>query len=118
AIGDPAQWSKNPSYQAEYTDSSGTKRQKSTKTIGEEFNDQMSTTFSGSSKAGTAMVLWSLNSDTAVKVTAFPSGINGDRIISTQDSITKTITIAMLVPSILANISEGVSLGSGGSEIQ
>lgn len=118
AIGDPNQWSKNPRLQKEEEKSDGTKIKVSTKTVGEEFNDQMSTAFSGANKAGTAMVLWSLNSDTAIKVAPFPTGINGDRIIATQDSITKTITIAFQVPSILANISEGVSLGSGGSEIQ
>lgn len=118
AVGDPNAWSKNPRLQETYTKEDGTKAKRSTKLVGEEFNDQMSDSFSGSKKAGTAMVMWSLNSDTAIKIQPFPSGINGDRIISTQDSITKTITIAFQVPSILANISEGVSLGSGGSEIQ
>lgn len=118
AIGNPSEWSKNPRLQKTVTGEDGVKRKESTKTVGEEFGDQMSESFSGSKKAGTAMVMWSLNTDQAVKVQAFPSGINGDRIISTQDSITKTITIATRVPSILANISEGVSLGSGGSEMQ
>ncbi len=118
AVGNPNEWSKNPRLQETYTKDDGTKGKRSAKTVGEEFNDQMSDSFSGSKKAGTAMVMWSLNSDTAIKIQPFPSGINGDRIISTQDSITKTITIAFQVPSILANISEGVSLGSGGSEIQ
>jgi hypothetical protein len=118
AIGDPNLWSKNPRLQKDDEKTDGTKIKVATKTVGEEFNDQMSTAFSGSSKAGTAMVLWSSNSDTAIKLQEFPTGINGDRIIATQDSVTKTITIAFQVPSILANISEGVSLGSGGSEIQ
>jgi len=118
AIGDPNQMSKNPRLQKEITKDDGTKAKVATKTIGEEFNEQMQANFSGSKKAGTAMVLWSLNENQSVKVSAFPTGINGDRIIATQDSITKTITIATKVPSILANISEGVSLGSGGSEIQ
>lgn len=119
AIGDPSKWSNNPRLMKEELQSDNvTKKKVPTKTVGEEFNDQMSATFSGSKKAGTAMVLWSLNADTAIKVAPFPTGINGDRLISTQDSVTKTITIATEVPSILANISEGVSLGSGGSEIQ
>lgn len=118
AIGDPHEWSKNPHTQTEETGTDNIKRKKSTETVGEEFNRQMGETFSGSKKAGTAMVLWSLKSDTAIKIQPFPVGINGDRLVATQDSITKTITIATGVPSILANISEGVSLGSGGSEIQ
>lgn len=119
AIGDPNQMSKNPATQKAQLQSDGvTKREVPTETIGDEFNRQMAETFSGSKKAGTAMVLWSKTSDTAIKVSAFPVGINADRLIGTQDSIVKTITIATQVPSILANISEGVSLGSGGSEIQ
>lgn len=118
-IGDPNKMSTNPRTMKEERQSDGTTiKLVPTKTVGEEFNEMMSQSFSGSKKAGTAMVLWSLNSDTAVKVSEFPNGINGDRLIATQDSTTKTITIAFQVPSILANISEGVSLGSGGSEIQ
>lgn len=118
AIGDPHEWSKNPHTQTEVTGDDNVKRKKPTETIGQEFNREMSETFSGSKKAGTAMVLWSLKADSAIKIQPFPVGINGDRLVATQDSITKTITIATGVPSILANISEGVSLGSGGSEIQ
>lgn len=119
AIGDPNQWSKNPRLMKKELQSDNvTYKETPTKTVGEEFNEQMSESFSGTKKAGTAMVMWSVNSDQAVKIQEFPTGINGDRIIATQDSITKTITIATKVPSILANISEGVSLGSGGSEIQ
>lgn len=118
-IGNPNDKSKNPKYMKEELQSDGvTKRLVPDKTVGEEFNDMMASTFSGSRKAGTAMCLWSLNANEAIKVQPFPTGINGDRLIATQDSVTKTITIATEVPSILANISEGVSLGSGGSEIQ
>lgn len=118
AIGDPNKMSTNPATQNEFTDEAGVKRMKPTETIGQEFNRQMGATFSGSKKAGTALVLWSQNADSSIKVSAFPTTINSDRLVATQDSITKTITIATEVPSILANISEGVSLGSGGSEIQ
>lgn len=119
AIGDPSQWSKNPRLQKEELQSDGvTKKKVATHTVGEEFNEQMSKNFSGSSKAGTAMVLWSNDANSAIKVQQFPTGINGDRIIATQNSVTKTITIATRVPSILANISEGVSLGSDGNEMQ
>ena len=118
AIGDPNKMSTNPASQSEYTTAAGEKKMKPTETIGQEFNRQMGATFSGSKKAGTALVLWSQNADSSIKVSAFPTTINSDRLVATQDSITKTITIATEVPSILANISEGVSLGSGGSEIQ
>lgn len=118
-IGDPNKWSTNPRTMKEELQSDGTTiKLIPTKTIGEEFNDMMQNSFSGAKKAGTAMVLWSLNQNDAVKVSSFPVGINGDRIIATQNSVTKTITIATRVPSILANISEGVSLGSDGNEMQ
>jgi hypothetical protein len=119
AIGDPNKMSNNPRLMKEELQSDGvTKKKTPTHTVGEEFNEQMAGSFAGSKKAGTAMVLWSLNPDSSIKVQPFPSGINGDRIIATQNSVTKTITIATRVPSILANISEGVSLGSDGNEMQ
>lgn len=118
AIGDPNLMSPNPKTQKEVVGDDGVTRLEPTETIGQEFNRQMSDTFSGSRKAGTAMVLWSSTPDESIKLQAFPTTINSDRLTATQDSITKTITIATEVPSILANISEGVSLGSGGSEIQ
>lgn len=118
-IGDPSTMSKNPKYMKDELQSDGvTIKKVPTITIGEEFNKMMAETFSGSRKAGTAMTLWSQNANEKVQVQPFPVGINGDRIIATHDSIIKIITIAFQVPSILANISEGVSLGSGGSEIQ
>lgn len=118
AIGDPNAMSTNPATQKEIEQTDGTKKKVPTETVSQEFNRQMGETFSGSKKAATAMVLWSKNSDTAIKLQAFPVGINSDRLIATHDSTIKTITIATQVPSILANISEGVSLGSGGSEMQ
>jgi YHS domain-containing protein len=117
-IGNPNDWSTNPEHMVKETLEDGTIEYKPTITQGQEFDTQMSEQFSGAEKAGTAMVLWSLNADSTVKVTAFPSTVTADRLIAVQDITTKEITIAFQTPSILANISEGVSLGSGGSEIQ
>lgn len=117
-IGDPSAPSKNPKYQRTVQDSTGTKRKESTKTVGEEFNEMMSEAFSGSRKAGTALALWAQNHDTAVKIQPFQTNSNADLFTALQDLTTKNITIATGVPGILANISEGVNLGSGGSEIQ
>lgn len=116
-IGNPNDWSKNPRLQETYDDN-GVKKTRSTKTVGEEFNDQMSNSFSGSKKAGNVMVQWALNQDQIQKIQAFPNNTNADLFIALQDLTTKNLTIATGVPSILANISEGVSLGSAGSEIQ
>lgn len=117
-IGDPNAWSSNPRLQEKYTKEDGTEGYRPTKTVGEEFNDMMQGNFSGSQKAGNVMALWALNSDQAVKLQPFPNNTNADLFTTLQDITTKNITIATKVPSILANISEGVALGSGGSEIQ
>lgn len=117
-IGDPNAMSKNPKYQEEYEDEQGVKKKRPRITVGEEFGIQMQQTFSGTKKAGNVMVMWSNNADQAVKVQQFPNNTNSDLFTALQDLTTKNITIATRVPSILANISEGVSLGSAGSEIQ
>lgn len=112
-IGDPSAQSPDPRH---YKTVDGKKI--STKTVGEAFNEMMAAAFSGSKKAGTAMAMWSQNHDTAVKVQPFQTNSNSDLFNALQDLTTKNITIATQVPGILANISEGVNLGSGGSEIQ
>lgn len=117
-IGDPNQWSNNPRTQEKYTKDDGTEGFRPTKTVGEEFNDQMQEAFSGSKKAGNVMVQWAVNQNEIQKVQPFPSNTNADLFLALQDLTTKNITIATKTPSILANISEGVSLGSAGSEIQ
>jgi len=110
-IGDPNAWSTNP----KYVDS---KTGKSTKTVGEEFAEMMSANFSGGQRMGGVMTLWGLNNASLPEVEAFPTSANADLFLALQDITTKNITIARRVPPILANISEGVSLGSGGSEMQ
>lgn len=117
-IGDPSQPSKNPAYQTTVVGDDGIKRTKSTKTVGEEFNDQMSQNFSGSKKAGNIMALWAGNKDQAPTIEGFPSNGNAELFDTIQNLTTKNITIATEVPAILANIHEGVSLGSDGNTIQ
>jgi YHS domain-containing protein len=116
-IGDPNAPSGNPKYQETYTED-GVQNTRSTKTVGEEFNEMMAENFSGSKKAGTAMVLWALTQEAAATLSAFPAEILSDRLETKQNLTTKNITIATNVMAILANISEGVNLGSGGSELQ
>lgn len=117
-IGDPSQPSKNPKYQETYTDEAGVKRKRSTKTQGEEFNEMITEALAGAPKGGAGIGLWSGNHDTATKVSAFPTNSHHDLFNALQNLTTKNITIATQVPGILANISEGVNLGSGGSEMQ
>lgn len=118
-IGDPNQPSKNPKYQEIYTDENGVKRSRSTKTVGEEFNEQMGEAFSGSKKAGTALVQWSLNSDTSTKIQSFPTNQNFDILSGTLSDAIRGITMATEVPAVLANLpQQQSSLGSDGASIQ
>lgn len=117
-IGDPNAWSQNPEFQQEYTDGAGVKKKRSTKTVGQEYDEQMAKMFSGSKKAGTVMVQWAMKQDQTPKVEPFQSTTNADLFETLQDLTTKNITIATKVPGILANISEGVSLGGDGNEMQ
>jgi hypothetical protein len=116
-IGNPSDDSTHPDDQQVYEED-GIKKTRSIRTVGQRFNIQMSQTFSGAKKAGTVMTFWANNKDTSPQIEAFPGEIMSDRLIAQQDLTTKNITIATNVMAILANISEGVSLGSGGSEIQ
>lgn len=116
-IGDPSKESPNPEHWREYTEN-GVKRKKSTTTQGKAFTEMMTEAFAGAQKSGGGIGLWSQNVDTATKFTAFPTNQNHDLFTALQDLTTKNITIAFQTPGILANISEGTNLGSGGSEIQ
>ncbi len=118
-IGDPNQKSKNPVYMTEVTGEDNVKRKVSTKTVGQEFDEQMNKTFSGSRKAGTAMVLWSLNKDQAVTVQAFPVNTQFDVLSGTFTDAMRGITTATEVPAILANLpQQASSLGSDGNAIK
>lgn len=118
-IGNPNQMSSNPKFQEEYLDSNSVKRKRSTKTIGQEFDMQMSNAFSGARKAGTAMVLWSLNKDQAINVHAFPVNSNFDILSGTLTDSMRGITTATGVPAILANLPQQTSsLGSDGNAIR
>lgn len=117
-IGDPAKKSKNPAYMRREIQPDGTTKLIDDKTVGEEFDDMMGKNFSGSKKAGAAMVFWANNKDSSAKVEPFPNTVNAEMFGALQDLTTKNITIATRVPAILANISEGASLNGKGNEMQ
>lgn len=85
---------------------------------GKAFDKEMTDNFSGAARVGQIMALWASNKEEFPELEAFPS--NGtSEIFRTQDEhATKKITIATKVPAILANISEGVSLGGDGNTIR
>lgn len=118
-VGNPNEMTDNPRYMRTYVDeATGDTITESTKTRGEEFSEQMSANFSGSEKMGNVFVRWVVNKDDAIEISPFPNSTNADLFIALQDLTTKNITIARKVPGILANISEGVNLGSTGNEMQ
>ena len=117
-IGDPSAPSKNPMYNKKVKGSDGVTRIENPKTAGEEFNEMISNALAGSAQGGAGIAFWSGNHDTATKVSAFPTNSNHDLFTTLQDLTTKNITIGTQVPGILANISEGVNLGSDGNEMR
>lgn len=118
AIGDPSLPSKNPKYNKKVKGEDGVIRIENPKTVGEEFNDMLTTAFAGSAKGGAGIVFWSGSENTATKAAAFPTNSNHELFTTLQNLTTKNITIATQTPGILANISEGVNLGSDGNEMR
>ena len=118
-IGDPNQKSRNPKYMKEITQTDGTKKLVVDKTIGQEFDEQMNSQFSGARKAGTAMALWSLTKDQSVNVQPFPVNTQFDVLSGTFTDAMRGITTATRVPAILANLpQQASSLGSDGNAIK
>jgi hypothetical protein len=87
-------------------------------TVGEEFDDVISKNFMGAKRVGNMFVQWVNNGDEAPTAVALPANNNGDLFTTLDNQATKKITIAWKVPAILANISEGVSLGGDGNAVR
>lgn len=87
-------------------------------TKGEIFDKEMTSKFSGAKRVGQIMAFWGDTQEEFPSVEAFPSNANADMHRVTDEHATKKITIATKVVGILANISEGVSLGGDGNTIR
>jgi hypothetical protein len=85
---------------------------------GQQFDSEMTKNFSGAKRVGQIMTFWANNKDEFPAAEAFPVNSNADMHRVTDEHATKKITIATKVPGILANISEGVSLGGDGNTIR
>lgn len=85
---------------------------------GKMFDTEMTTKFAGAKRVGQIMAFWGNNKDEFPVAEAFPTNANADMHRVTDEHATKKITIATKVPGILANISEGVSLGGDGNTIR
>lgn len=87
-------------------------------TKGAMFDKEMTTKFSGAKRVGQIMAFWGDSVEEFPSAEAFPTNANADMHRVTDEHATKKITIATKVPGILANISEGVSLGGDGNTIR
>jgi|GEM_PF-5444258 len=88
-------------------------------TVGEDFNNRMSTNFSGHSKAGSVFTIWGASKDQLPTLQAFPTNTNYDVLSGTLLDTIRGITIATKVPAILANLPQQAnSLGSDGESFK
>jgi hypothetical protein len=81
------------------------------------FNQEMQK-FTGWEKAGNLMVLWARMKEEAPSIEPFPSTTNSELFKTIQDLATEQIARATKVPSVLANIQSGASLGGDGNIIR
>lgn len=82
------------------------------------FSQEMTREFSGAKRVGKMMAFWGNKPDEWPQAESFPSNANADMYRVQDEHAIKKITIATKVPAILANISEGVSLGGDGNTIR
>ena len=87
-------------------------------TNAEEFEDMIADNFMGAKRVGNMFVQWVGVGEEAPTVVPMPSNNNGDLFVTLDNQATKKITVAWKVPGILANISEGVSLGGDGNAVR
>lgn len=87
-------------------------------TKGEELDRVISENFMGSKRVGNMWVHWFNNKEEMPVPIAMPSNNTGDLFVTIDNQATKKITIAFKVPSILANINEGVTLGGDGNMVR
>lgn len=109
--GQPNEPSTNPDY-------TGTTRNGHATTVAEEFDDVVSENFMGAQRNGNMFVHWVSNAEEKPEVLPMPSNNNGDLFVTIDNQAQKKITTAFNVVPILANISEGVSLGGDGNMIR
>lgn len=85
---------------------------------GKAFSQEMTKEFSGAKRVGKVMAFWGNAPDEWPQAESFPSNANADMYRVQDEHAIKKITIATKVSAILANISEGVSLGGDGNTIR
>lgn len=106
-IGDPDDPVNNPE------DSSN----KEPTTRGKAFDDVVQNLM-GAKRVGNIWVNWFSNKDEIPQAIPLPANNNSDIFVTLDNQATKKITIAWKVPGILANISEGATLGGDGNQVR
>ena len=92
-------------------------KNESKRTRGERFKIDMQQ-FLGTKAKSKGMVLFADNKDAMPVMEAFPSAATDNLFTSLQATCTENITRATKVPSILANIQSGATLGGDGNQIR
>lgn len=108
--GDPNAPSNNPEY---------TSTEKPI-TVAQEFEEVMAHNFMGADQGSTVITQW-VNTGVGQEVPEvipLPSNANSDLFITLDNHATNKITVAFKVPAVLANITQGVSLGGDGNLIR
>ena len=83
-----------------------------TKTVGQAFDEKMSTLFSGSTKGGKTLVTWSDVKGEFPEIEAFPTNANDALFVTLQNLAVDNIVIACSVPPVLGNIQTAGKLGA------
>ncbi|HEX6171334.1 MAG TPA: hypothetical protein VFZ33_16720 [Chitinophagaceae bacterium] len=89
----------------------------SAKTRGEAL-DEVVNELQGSGNAQNLWVHWFSNESEIPKAIPLPTNNTGELFVTIDNQATKKITIAWKVPAILANISEGATLGGDGNQVR
>lgn len=110
-LGDPNAASNNPDY-------ANTNGPDKPGTVGQEFNDVMSKNFMGKGKHASIMVSWHSNREELPVPIPIPNTATSDMFMTLDNQAIKKITVGWKTPAILANISEGVSLGGDGNAVR
>lgn len=87
-------------------------------TLGQEADLYISENFQGSKRVGNLWLQWVNQGEEAPEVLALPSTSNEGKLNFIATNAKKSINIATKVPSVLANMQEGASLGGDGNEIR
>lgn len=109
--GDPNAPTQNP----DYADFNGDGKPA---TVAQEFDEIVAENFMGAKRIGNMWVQWVNSTEEAPTVLTLPANNNGDLFNNLDNQSTKKITLGWKVPSVLANINEGASLGGDGNLIR